>query len=36
MMHYKLKINPFVKIFRRVNNKIEKAMLWNGFMTLKN
>ena len=34
-LNFKNEVNPLVKIFTRVNKKMEKGMLWDGMTALK-
>ncbi len=31
---FKLKVNPLIRVFSKVNSKLEKGMLWEGFQAL--
>ena len=34
-LDFKVEVNPLITIFSRVNRKIEKGMLWDGFSGIK-
>ena len=34
-LNFRNEVNPLIKIFSRVNQKIEKGMLWDGLTAMK-